>query len=62
MDLEMNTLSEISQRKINIIWYHLYVELNIKNDINELIYKIGMDSVFENKLMVTKGETGGGKG
>ena len=28
----------VSQRKINIIWYHLYVESK-KNDTNELIYK-----------------------
>ena len=26
MDLEGIMLSEISQRKINIIWYHLYME------------------------------------
>ena len=25
MDLENIMLSEISQRKINVIWYHLYV-------------------------------------
>ena len=32
---------------------------NIKNDINELIYKIETDSYIENKLKVTKGERGG---
>ena len=26
MDLEIAILSEVSQTKINIIWYHLYVE------------------------------------
>ena len=26
MDLEMISLSEVSQRKTNIIWYHLYIE------------------------------------
>ena len=26
MDLEIITLSEVSQTKTNIIWYHLYVE------------------------------------
>ena len=26
MDLEMIILSEVSQTKTNIIWYHLYVE------------------------------------
>ena len=32
-----------SQRKTNIIWYHLYVESE-KNDTNELIYKTEIDS------------------
>ena len=31
----------------------------LKNDTNELIYKIGTDSDIENKLMVTKGGRGG---
>ena len=26
IDLEISILSEVSQRKTNIIWYHLYVE------------------------------------
>ena len=26
MDLEITILSEVNQRKTNIIWYHLYVE------------------------------------
>ena len=43
MDLEITILSEISQRKTNIIWYHLYVESK-KNDTNELIYKTELDS------------------
>ena len=38
MDLEIVTLSEISQTKTNIIWYHLYVESK-KKGTNELIYK-----------------------
>ena len=40
MNLEIIILCEVSQRKANIIWYHLYVETNSKNDTNELIYKI----------------------
>ena len=36
MDLEVFILSKVSQRKANIIWYHLYVK-SIKNDTNELI-------------------------
>ena len=37
MDLEVIILSEVSQTKISIIWYHLYVESK-KNGTNELIY------------------------
>ena len=37
IDLEMIILSEVSQRKTNIIWYHICEIL--KNDVNELIYK-----------------------
>ena len=43
MDLEIITLSEVSQRKTNIIGYHLYVESK-KNDTNERIYKTETDS------------------
>ena len=39
MDLKIFILSEVSQIKTNIIWYHLYVE-SYKNDTNELIYKM----------------------
>ena len=42
MDLEIIILSEVSQTKTSIIWYHLYVEA--KNDSNELIYKTETDS------------------
>ena len=30
MDLEVIILSEVRQRKTNTIWYHLYVESNLK--------------------------------
>ena len=43
MDLEIIILSEVSQTKTNIIWYHLYVESK-KNDTNEFIYKTETDS------------------
>ena len=39
MDLEIIILSEVRQRKTNIIWYHLYVESKKKNDADELTYK-----------------------
>ena len=42
LDLEISLLSEVSQRKTNII-YHLHVESN-KNDTKELIYKIETNS------------------
>ena len=54
-DLEITILSKVSQTKI----YHLYVESK-KYGTNELIYKTEMDSKTENKLMVIKGERGGG--
>ena len=43
MDLEIIILSEVNQRKTNIMWYHLYVEPK-KNDTNELICKTETDS------------------
>ena len=42
MDLEIIILSEVRQRKTNII-YHLYVESK-KNDTDELTYKTETDS------------------
>ena len=39
MDLKIPILSEVRQKKTNIIWYHLYVEAN-KNNMKELIHKI----------------------
>ena len=50
-DLEIIILSEVSQKKINIIWYHLHVESE-KNDTNELIYQTETD--VKNKLIITK--------
>ena len=38
IDLEILILSEVSQRKTNIIWYRLYVESK-KSGTNEPIYK-----------------------
>ena len=38
MDPEIIILSEVSQtEKTNIIWYHLHVETNKKNDTKELV-------------------------
>ena len=43
MDLEIITVSEVRQRKMNILWCHLHVESK-KYDTNEPIYKIETDS------------------
>ena len=43
-DLEILVLSEVSQRKTNIIWYHLYAEPKKKKDTFEIIYKTETDS------------------
>ena len=43
MDLDIILLTEVRQRKTNIIWYHFYVESK-KNGTNELIYKTETDS------------------
>ena len=42
MDLDVIILSERSQRKSNIIVYHLYIESKKKN-AKELIYKIEIE-------------------
>ena len=42
IDLEIIILSEVSQRKTNIIRHYLHVHL--KNDTYELIYKTETDS------------------
>ena len=44
VDLEIIILSEVSQKKTNTMWYHLYVEWNLKYDTNEFIYKIEINS------------------
>ena len=41
MDLKIIILSEVSQRKINIMWYHLYVEPKIWH---KLTYEMETDS------------------
>ena len=60
INLEIIILSEVKQRKKNIIWDHLYVESN-NNDAKELIDKIETNTDFKTNLMVTIGETVGGR-
>ena len=57
MDLEILILSEISQRKTNIIWYCLYVESK-NNGTDELIYK----TEIESRMWKTNLWLPGGKG
>ena len=51
LDLDIITLSEVSETKTSIISYCLHVESK-----NELIYKTESFTDIENKLMVTIGE------
>ena len=55
MDLEIIILSEVSQTKKDIIWYHLCVESN-KNNTKELNKNRKKFTHLEIKLMVTIGE------
>ena len=59
MDLEIIILSEVSQRKTNIIWYHLYVESKIRHKWTYLWNRNRLTDI-ENRLVVAKGELGGG--
>ena len=61
MDREIIILSEVSQRKTNIIWYHLYGGSN-KNDTKIYLYNRNKLEVFKIKLRVTKEETAVGEG
>ena len=61
MDGPRDYRTKWSKTKTKIMWYHLYVESK-KTDTNKLIYKIEIDSDIENKLMVSKGDSGKGLG
>ena len=59
MDLQVVTLSDITQRMTNTLWYHLCVKTkNKKKDTNELIHKTEID-YKEKELNVTKGKAEG---
>ena len=55
-DLETIILSEISQRKTNIIWYTY--TWNLKYNTSELIYEIDVDPDIENKHGYQRGNGG----
>ena len=57
IDLDIVILSEISQRKTHIIWYHLYVESKRKKRLKSTYFR-NRDSHTENKIIVTKGREG----
>ena len=51
--------SEVSHRKTDIIWYHIYGILK-KNDTNDLLYKIEIDSqISKIHLWLPKGKERG---
>ena len=53
---EIVILSEVSQRKTNILWYHLCVEF--KTWYKELIYKTETHSQTSKISLLPKGEDG----
>ena len=57
MGLEITKMSEVRKRQIphNIIYMW-----NLKYDTSELIYKTETDSRTQNRLVVAKGDWGGG--
>ena len=64
MELEGIMLSEIRQRKTNIVWYHLHVE---SKKYNKSVNKTNKQTKsrltdIENKLVVTSGERERGRG
>ena len=60
MDLEGIMLSEVSWRKTNAVWFHLYVES--KSKLMHICNKREIVTEAENKEVVDRGkETGGGK-
>ena len=59
MVIEMTTLSEVSQRETNVIWYQLYLDF-LLNDANELNYKAEIDpqTKKKRKSWISQGEKG----
>ena len=54
MDLEGITLSELSQKKVNTVWYHLYMESKKYNKLVNITKRSRLTDI-ENKLVVTSG-------
>ena len=58
MQLEIIILSEVSQKKTNTMWYHLYVESKIWHKWTYLWNRNRLTDI-ESRLVVAKGERGG---
>ena len=56
MDLEIVILSKISQRKTNIIWYHIHVEPK-ENDTMNWYTKLRQTHGHRKQFMIAKGES-----
>ena len=56
VDLEIVILSEVSQRRRNIVWPPLHVES--KKKVFEWTYKTETDSQTEKELLVARGKDG----
>ena len=61
MDLELNILNEVRQRKTNILWYHLYVESRIGHKKTYLQNRNRLTDIG-NSLVVATGERGWERG
>ena len=61
MDLKIIILSEVRQRKTNVLRYHLHVESKKKKkSTNELLYKTEIDSQSsKTNFWLPKGKCGG---
>ena len=60
--LEIIILSEVSQRKINIAWYHLHVESEKIIQVNLLIKQKQTHSLWKQIYGYQRGKVGGGGG
>ena len=56
MQLENILLSEISRRKTNTVWYHLYVESQKEHKWIYIYAKSSRLTDIKSKLVITEGE------
>ena len=60
MDLEIIIQKEVSQRKTNVICYHLHVESEKKNILMDIIFKTEIDPQAQKQTWLLKGKVGEG--